>query len=52
MLTTECDNIKYAARVARQRGTLSSLKQQEVAALNALVGRVVRPPARVAGYPG
>ena len=44
MLTAECDNIKYAARVARQRGTLSSLKKQEMAALDALVG-----PGRISG---
>ena len=42
-LTTEHENIKHTARVARQRGTLSSLKKQEVAALDALVGPG-RPP--------
>ena len=38
MLTAECDKIKHAARVARLRGTLSSLKKREMNALDALVG--------------
>ena len=43
MSCAECDIIKFAARVAQQRGTLSSLQQPDMANLNTVV-RLGRPP--------